>query len=379
MPNLSSETKNVDTGSSSSLSSSIPIIGGIIDWFTNQNNASVQRHQALEDRDFENEYNLPKNQYRRYIESGMSPALAMQAVSGVDSLSSPTAQTQQPNPSNLAGAADSASHLMIDERLADAEIDKMQAEADLLRNQSNRISTLLPHEVSKIEAEVKKDNSIADLNVKQKEMTDYLLGKYQRFETAEYDEIVERINNLVSLTELNKEKINTEVSQQTANYAAAEANVTQANLNDQFINESEQRVSESKERKKHVEYLNSLEQWKLEFRNLTGANPDDPLNKWFLEASARGDAEAMRIWSAVADFGDRANLFAKDYLKRHPMQSIYLGSRLYNQWANDRLDRFGKFTGSVGNLIPFSRGSVVAPSGSSMGRVAPNRYFNGHR
>ena len=66
-------------------------------WQREQQNFELQRKWALEDRDYENWYNLPSNVRDRYLRAGINPVLAMQGSgSGLGASSASTKQAPSP-------------------------------------------------------------------------------------------------------------------------------------------------------------------------------------------------------------------------------------------------------------------------------------------
>ena len=140
----------------------IPIVGDAINfigglWSNHQNAKENQKNREWSEKmwHLNNEYNLPVNQIQRFKDAGLSPALAY--GEGTSSLSSYAGNMsasrgyQNPASFNIAQIA----QLKIQDKIADSEVKKNDAEAYKATAEGNRISTeneVLPerlkHEIS---------------------------------------------------------------------------------------------------------------------------------------------------------------------------------------------------------------------------------------
>lgn len=303
----------------------------------------------------QNEYNLPKNQYARYMAAGASPEAAMQAVLGIENSAGSVGSVQPGHPSaplDLLSNYFKSQNLMLDKRLNDAEVAVKEAEKDYYNSLTNRNNTLTPLEADRLVAEAKKFTADANLSDAQKDMQNFLLDKSKRFEKKELEELQARINELNSRSDANRasallsrEKATTE--QYIRQNLAADAYYKQRLA---FKTDAET---------DNIEYQNRLLGFKEIIREFYHADPDAPIYEQFLEASAKGEEGAIAIWNSLTQFADDAILNLEKVTSKH--QSL-AGWYMFNRFLDRNIDRAYKITGSIGNIMPFTGGSAITPS-----------------
>lgn len=207
----------------------------------------------LEQWNRENEYNSPKEQMRRAIEAGMNPNVAMQGIAGSSNAGQLTTSGQSGvaaggkmngTMSNFGGSVNSFwSAMLAKEQIEDLQQTRPEREDDLAAGALDKreSANVRKEEAENLKQERKNLVKIGEKIDVEKDQLQYALDRAKRFEDAELeairaqaDKYREEIENLKKQRDLIGEQIETEESQQTANYAAANnSNAQASNANKQ--------------------------------------------------------------------------------------------------------------------------------------------------
>lgn len=367
---MSKESNNV-AGEISPATSALSSAGGtalgaVVNGISQSALMSKQNEINFENWQRQNEYNLPINQYRRYVSAGMSPSAAMQAIAGIESSAGSVGSVTPSHPAsstNLLSDYFKGQNLMLDKKTADAEIAMKRAEADYYDSMTNRNATLTPLEAKKLIADARQSVSSANLSESQKDMQDYLLERSKRFESSEFDELQARINELYTRSESNK------ASALLSHEKASTEDYIRKNLAMDSYKKSREAFHIDADTDR-IEYQNRLLNFKQIVREFYHADPDSPMFSQFLQASAAGDPGATAIWMSLAGLADNAISTIGQSSKKHPLLSSAL---LYEYLTNSALNKGVKVSSIIGNILPFRGGSSVSPS--SYPSLTPNWRF----
>lgn len=145
----------------------------------------------------QNEYNLPKNQMARFVDAGLSPAAAAQAILGNPSTSAAmTGQGGADQKMSYMEMKIQKKQLEMQERYNEAEIDVLASQAEKNRAEASRTNMLTPYEVQQIQQNVKESISRVNLNDKQKEQVEAMTNKIILMTQVERDTALAALQKL---------------------------------------------------------------------------------------------------------------------------------------------------------------------------------------
>lgn len=328
-------------------------------------------HQAnIADWNMENEYNLPANQYQRYIDAGLTPAAAAQAVAGQDGGQAVAPNTSSGNapstPYPTADFGNSVSHAMIGSRQAAIQESLAAAEIRLKNVQAGQIIDLTPVMKEELRSIVAKNNSEVLKNES--------LAK-------QFDEETKRLG---IINEFERDKIKKDIELLQVSIREKEQAIK--NMKQQVV-ESKQRVEESEaleslynaeanlkttEEQGHVykNYVAMVDAMKADKERLVidvlKVNPSSPAYEQLMQAGSQGELAAY--CNAICDYIDTIDSAAKG---NFPIgYNVAKGALLYKgyDWWRDNQQDSGLNTlralkDVVGVAGQFSAGSAVNPIG----------------
>lgn len=328
--------------------------GVVSSFISNQGARNMMERQHeynLQDWSIQNEYNLPKNQYDRYVAAGMSPAAAMQAVAGIKDSSSMQG-VSLPSPSQVsmdpAGAMMQQQHIMLDKRLADLKERENQAYVDYLESMTNRNNTLTSAEYDNIVADTKVKETVASLNVQYRKTAEYSLQRMQRFEKVDYEKIVEEIKTLREQQSLLRAQTHTEGYKQAELYSSSVLNQAQ----------TENVIEETKSK----EHQNVMLAAQALYTRMTGAVPGDNIRDQFGEAVASGDKDANKLLDMWFDVAESA---VGQFNRDHGKVSAFGAGLILGRWQDRTLRHWKDFSSIASDLMPFKPGSIQSVRGFS--------------
>lgn len=248
----------------------------------------------------ENEYNLPVNQYQRYIDAGMSPAAAMQAVAGGSSPAgigsvSPASPTAPAGSFDLGGVADA----MLTAREVESKRELNDTAADVNRATAERTRTLTPVEKENIKSQTLKNYDDVATNESLRAKYEAEADRICSLTPVEQNKIVEETNMIVQKIEETKEAIKNLKKQRDVYDSEISRNEASAN---QMATETQGQVYEN-----YNKYVESLK------RSITAflvdnyhINPDDSFWNQLIEAGSKGEDYVISFVQCLARVAESA-------------------------------------------------------------------------